>query len=1076
MTTTVYVNFHYILDENGKNNFTSVDDGNGNSNVTGRTIAEQIISDANYTLGNLEQNISHKCNSDANGFVPDAKYRIELYYEESDQDQGVHYISNQTLYNKERGSTDVMPGALKNTFSIYGNKVIDIFMFAHAPNTNCNVWGESNNIDALNLWCLWYYYINNNQVQNDYYKILNHEILHTIGLIQEANSSNCDAYDIDKDEEASIGNNIMRNNDGDKSALTPKQFNLIQNLLGTREFTNSDVNCNTNSSPIIIPTGQEIVWDFPSRINSEVIIEPLATLIINCDVFTNSRILVQRSGKLIVEGATISSLCPKYSFWPGIQVEGSPKQHSQVNVNSQLTNTDPGVVLLNNAVIDNAVVGVTTKSDEHPWERDYWGGIIQASTTTFSNNRKGVEFYPYRNENASFFYECEFSSSKGYAGISMWDVHGVKIEDTDFDDMGPGITLYNPNSGNQPSTITGDLGIITVDASPTIFNNCTFKNLTHAIDAKSSFDLSGFSRGGLSIGLKGNDPQNPNPPNLFDNNKNHVFALGLIGVSIFNNSFKNSSEAIYFNGKSKYNINRNELSGFTQGIMSVRIGELTNLIELNKFVSTKNASNGIIPYSTNSNLNISQNCFSVKQDDWSVTAIGLKHQGTNSKPAINLFTHNPLASRDIYAKAPRFDYWVPDPALIPNLNLKLIPLCAINDHASSCSITSVHSNRKSINAFSPNIEINCILDQAGFPNDQFEELQFDSLDYVYWKSKASELHDIIDGGNTDNIIALLTNNPNSITTIQLLESISPYLSFMVLESLISSSMDSSSKFQILAMNAPIPIEFESILLEEFDGQEVDNLLSDYYHGFPALSDTMMAAYHEAKYNQMDACLYLLKQKLLLEQYEEGSELILEQNNHELDRLVFSVKMLAGDISGASSFLDSFDILDTSDLAWVNIARISLRLDTNNTEFILSQAEDSLLEFVSLSTLPEAAKASALLYLLKEKLFDIESGLYDTAQSILILNKNLAKKSSVKEKLILYPNPVTNDLQLIFTDTPTSKIHIEITNSQGQKVLLKEFKANSGIYSINVADLNNGLYILTCFDFYSQHTSKVFVKY
>jgi hypothetical protein len=420
ITTTVYVNFHFILDGNGEGNFRANDDGNNNSTITGYSVANDIIYEANETLASLEQNYSKKCSGESNGFVPDSKYRLQIYFDPNDNNQGVYFHSDQQLYDHSADQSPTFINDLKDQFTVYGDRVIDIFMFASIPGADCNVWGAAvGDGAACETYCLWYYHINNSSIQYDYEKLINHEVLHCIGLISEAQTipghsrPPCDLYDINGDEEAlSTGNNIMKNNGGSKTALTPKQFNIIHNQLPKKAYSDQNIDCSTHGSPIVIPSNQTVYWDSPTKINSEVIVEPLATLIITCDVYTNSRILVQRSGKLIVEGAKITSLCPLWDFWPGIQVEGSTTPHSQVDPDAQLSSGDPGVVQLNGATIENAVVGVTANSDEHFWDKSYGGGIIQADVTTFIDNRKGLLSIPTENKTSHFLENVALAPQK----------------------------------------------------------------------------------------------------------------------------------------------------------------------------------------------------------------------------------------------------------------------------------------------------------------------------------------------------------------------------------------------------------------------------------------------------------------------------------------------------------------------------------------------------------------------------------------------------------------------------------------------------------------------------------------
>lgn len=82
--------------------------------------------------------------------------------------------------------------------------------------------------------------------------------------------------------------------------------------------------CDESSSPIIIEEGTSVVWDKLHMINRPIRVMPTATLTIKCEVrlSTNSYIEVRRGAKLIIDGGTLTNLCP--GTWSGIQVWGNP--------------------------------------------------------------------------------------------------------------------------------------------------------------------------------------------------------------------------------------------------------------------------------------------------------------------------------------------------------------------------------------------------------------------------------------------------------------------------------------------------------------------------------------------------------------------------------------------------------------------------------------------------------------------------------------------------------------------------------------------------------------------------------
>ena len=147
-----------------------------------------------------------------------------------------------------------------------------------------------------------------------------------------------------------------------------------------------------------------------------------------------SRIIVRPGAKLIVNGGEIVGACGEY--WDGIRVEG--------NKNLPQTETNQGVVELNNALISDAIDGISAIGENENWGKT--GGIIKATNTTFKNNRRSIEFMSYgentNTNSASYFRNCTFTwdddllpnASTSLSHITMYQVRGVEISGCTFKD------------------------------------------------------------------------------------------------------------------------------------------------------------------------------------------------------------------------------------------------------------------------------------------------------------------------------------------------------------------------------------------------------------------------------------------------------------------------------------------------------------------------------------------------------------------------------------------------------------------------------------------------------------------
>jgi hypothetical protein len=176
-------------------------------------------------------------------------------------------------------------------------------------------------------------------------------------------------------------------------------------------------------------TGNE-TWSSSRNVHGRIIIDPGARLTINNGAvisFADSKQLdhptymtVAASGKLVVNGnAKLTSIaqCPS-SVWDGIEVLGNYGA-----AQDPITNSPQGFAYLSDATVENARTALVA-GDPQSFDApnmvflSFNGGIIQATRTTFRNNRYDAVFHRYENhlpndpqhvlDNYSFFSQCDF--------------------------------------------------------------------------------------------------------------------------------------------------------------------------------------------------------------------------------------------------------------------------------------------------------------------------------------------------------------------------------------------------------------------------------------------------------------------------------------------------------------------------------------------------------------------------------------------------------------------------------------------------------------------------------------------
>jgi len=158
-----------------------------------------------------------------------------------------------------------------------------------------------------------------------------------------------------------------------------------------------------------------------------------STSVIHCT--SNAKIIVNPSGKLIIDGGVLTNACDN-ELWQGIEVWG--------NSDLEQYNECQGVVeLKNGARIENAVCGIYVGEKNSYFRNLSGGGIVRASDAEFYNCKQAVRFVPYIfiHQNLSFqnplkpnksnFNNCTFllddeaKSLFTEAAIAQVELHGI---------------------------------------------------------------------------------------------------------------------------------------------------------------------------------------------------------------------------------------------------------------------------------------------------------------------------------------------------------------------------------------------------------------------------------------------------------------------------------------------------------------------------------------------------------------------------------------------------------------------------------------------------------------------------
>ncbi len=416
------------------------------------------------------------------------------------------------------------------------------------------------------------------------------------------------------------------------------------------------------------------LWDTVSLVNADLVIDSLATLTITdtLHIADSSSIIVRPGGKLIVNGGTLTSACDG-EMWQGIIVEGNPSlpQYAQLQ----------GSVILNNATIENARNAISTRGADSNAVYEHTGGIIQATNTTFRNNRRSAEFLEYENhygsnvtDNTSHFIRCTFTvdddnlfASNGTSfleHVSLWRVRGVKFL---------GCTFRNETSGSS----TRGTGILSIEAGfsakrvcPQLSNSDPCGCFNSGNDTVRRCSFTGFSEAVHAANTLG-------AYNITLDNCD--FAYNSAGVSLYaaDNARVSFCDFALGDSLSVLGLLLSRCSGFTvegnsfhkhslsypypTGILCDSTGTAENIIRLNSFTGLYTAcnavgNNGAIPKVTPSGLQYQCNSFSGNSYDILVNpSSSIRfYQGSSTQGADNTFSGTLYSSLSLSSGSLRY--------------------------------------------------------------------------------------------------------------------------------------------------------------------------------------------------------------------------------------------------------------------------------------------------------------------------------------------------------------------------------------------------------------------------------------
>ena len=784
----------------------------------------------------------------------------------------------------------------------------------------------------------------------------------------------------------------------------------------------------------------------------------------------NAHIVVERGSKLIVNNATITSFPPYNCMtgtWLGIEVWGNTDvTHQSVfetdtpddltvddYENLVLDTEDPGMVILkNNALIENGNINTIITNRSDGYFPTYYGGIVYAQNSTFSNCRKAVAFMKYNHRNFSQFKNCTFTSNnytKAFEGISIWDCNGILVDGCTFNF--DGVSTYQLNG------ITAGEGLTV--------NNCQFTNLKKALN----LGASSYTIGSALV-----------TNNTFNNNEVAITDMGMHYLHAEGNQINNGVYGIIVAGNSGYDIKSNTFIGqtaastFTAFTSQNTTGD--NNIACNIF---DNTTRGVFAYDNNRGLQFYDNTFTTTNSDLTLSGNNSRlnyFQGTLTDdgtilPFFNLFTLNrPTHRIKTFGNNNAFAYFYhTDATYTPEANNRLVPHCYAGDTYEDCT---TWYNYMGIGVGYPYELTNptCLdLNGDGDPGllpPSIDDCQTKEC-YYAMKTYLLSLENTKDGGDKQELLNDLYNSPEALATYQKYMAASPYLTDDVLKEVTqSTTLSPSRRTNILIANSPLSDEMMNLAYQNVSPSVYQLLYTLKYYLKISERDRLdmrIGDYADKKENLLRQLLNKFTDQ---KDYVQLDDLLNTENSTFALRTLVASKAARGDYSTAQSILDNLptDTPDEQDYQTIQQINLQLSIATQNqTPFSLSTEQNEALQNIALAYGTQAPYAQTLLGILTGQTFDWQLPDLTENEKTTRIPYPQVPLADLKalNTLVVQPNPAQQSAQITLPPFAVEQnAQLQVFDVTGKLVQSISLNNSSTLTTLDVKDLANGLYIVS----------------
>ena len=891
-----------------------------------------------------------------------------------------------------------------------------------------------------------------------------------------------------------MSNNNLMNGSFDHYNYTPLQVAKMHRALSLKNIRKYVDDCPYSSEPIIVNKNE--TWNIDFRVFNDIVVRSGYTLTIQCRVLfpDQASLIVEPGARLIIDGGNLTSAC---YMWRGIKLMGLSNQlQGTVNITVDANNitinninTTQGLIITNNALIENAEEAIFMSAEDGNMYNGHTGGIVKAFNTTFKNNFRSVAFHPYRYNSISTFNNCHFLCDKHlndpvyrtvdgpWLGsrmfVSIWDVRNIRFIDNTFEnsinyeiEQNCSSTSYTwPRDNRTIGITTYDARFYLIASDESLEKRNKFIGLTRGVDSKVTSGISGrniFSRG-----------------SKFDNVQMGIYSQDGLGDQFYNNVFNipdasgnegNEEDpriyGMYLHNYRNMVLRNNTFEGsgasnpYNWGLIVQGPGlNQVGIIERNDFT---NLHRGFQAQKDNPRIKLTCNEFTGNVYEWQINPIAsgvFGNQGVGCATAVyrpgNVFNDQGSGEKHIWSQniSQTWHYYARDIASIENPIFAGSP---IYGQADPCFGNLPDPCPSGVGA------------RLSHDLNAMRHTQKDEMDTL--QVHLATLIASLDGGQTDSLLLATEDEFYGTTALTAMLNAASPLSNTVLISLLSrdSVLNDAQLLDVMSKNLPVADHVLTAIDDLFTTSPYLKATQDSIYLLQAYNpyvETATQITRSYEWSKGEWLRTIMEMELAyLEDDEYGSLIAFYKDSlgAGFERNLLGAYLGADSLANARSLLDSLPLADIDDSLFVNFHSVFLDLKADSLSWMqMDMTQKNAIQTIANTSSSVQGYAIAVLELIGDTLILNEPELNDPPSAKLALASGTSvRKPIVNTSFSVFPNPNGGNFTILFNDaTVTHKI---VLDDLAGRTVQQSTSQGAAQVQLSVPDLSRGIYFCSVY--------------